>query len=374
MTSRIPGTVSNLIVSQKVAAMGAIGLDTHRILGLAGLPAKSFEDPRGRLATEVCVPLWAAAVRVSGDPAIALRVGAALQAGALGSYEYLLRNSETLRETVVRADRFMKLMDDMARIVLVESDEVAVLRVHRVGGHPFPPHDVECLFSAVLAFGRKEVGAVRFCAVRFSHAPPTDPSRYERHFACPVRFGAEHDEMHLPAFLLEGRAPQADPNLGRVLQEHNEYLLSRLPSDDPFVYLVRSKLVQRLRDANLPDPRWVARELHMSARTLRRRLQAEGTGYHALLDDVRAQLARQYVLERREGFDAIATRLAFGDASAFFRAFKRWTGTTPAQYRKRDATGAPDSDRLLLRRSGPHLPARTRCRVRSSRSVRGSSR
>ena len=182
---------------------------------------------------------------------------------------------------------------------------------------------------------------MRFCAVRFSHAAPTDVARYEKHFACPVRFGAEHDEMHAPAFLLEGHAPQADPNLGRVLQEHNEYLLSRLPSDDPFVYLVRSKLVDRLRGADLPDPRWLARELHVSERTLRRRLQAEGTGYHALLDEVRAQLARLSVIETREGFDAIARRLAFGDASAFFRAFRRWHGTTPAQYRKETAVAAP---------------------------------
>jgi AraC-like DNA-binding protein len=341
MTSRIPGTVSNLVVSQKVDAMATLGLDTRRILGLAGLPPETFEDPRGRLAAEVTIPLWEAAVRVSGDPAIALRVGAALPAGALGSYEYLLRNSATLREMVAHADRFMKLLDDMTRVVLVESPETAAIRVHRRGGHPFPPHDIECGFAAVLAFAREKLEAIRFCAVRFAHAAPTAPSRYEKHFACPVRFGAEHYEMHLPAFVLQERAPEADPNLGRVLREHSEYLLSRLPSDNPLLYQVRSKLVERLRVGDLLDPRSVARELHLSERTLRRRLQAEGTGYHAIVDDVRAQLARQYVIETREGFDTIARRLAFADASAFFRAFRRWTNTTPAQFRKRDTVVPP---------------------------------
>jgi AraC-like DNA-binding protein len=340
MTPRIPGTVSNLVTSQKVAAMAALGLDMDRILGLAGLPSARFEDPHGRLPTEVIPPLWAAAIHVSGDPAVALRVGTQLQAGALGSFEYLLRNSETLRETVDRADRFMKLMDDMARVRIVESGDVVALRVHRTGGHPFPPQDIECWFAAVLSFARKDIPTLYLRAVHFTHAAPTSPALYAKHFGCPVRFEADHDEMHMPAAMLQERAPHADPNLGRVLQEHTEHLLSQLPRADPFVYAVRSKLLEQLR-SGAPDPSSVARALHVSERTLRRRLQAEGTGYQALLEDLRMQLARQYVGETNQGYEVIARRLAFSDSSAFFRAFKRWTGTTPSQFRKEARRSPP---------------------------------
>jgi AraC-like DNA-binding protein len=336
MASPIPGTVSNLIVAQKVAAMAALGLDTRRILSMTRITVQRLADPRGRIPTEECIPLWTAAVRVSGDPAIALRVGAVLEAGALGSYEYMLRNSGTVRQTVERADRFMRLMDDMARISLLEFEGKAVLRALRTGGHRYPPHDIECWFSALFAFARKEIPALYPCAVHFAHAAFGDPSRYEEHFGCPVTFGAPHNELHLPASLLEIRVPSADPNLGRVLEEHSEYLLSQLPRVDSFVHLVRGKLLERLESAVLPDPRSIARELRVSERTLRRRLQSEGTGYHALLDDVRGQLARQYVLGTYDAFEVISKRLAFGDASAFFRAFKRWTGPTPAQFRKHD--------------------------------------
>jgi AraC-like DNA-binding protein len=338
MTPRTPGTVSNLVVSQKVAAMAALGLDAKRILGLAGLPAARLEDPHGRLPTEAIVPVWAAAIRLSGDPALALRVGTQLQVGALGTYEYLLRNSETLRQIVERADRFMRLMDDMARVQFIERGDVAALRVYRSGGYAFPPQDVECWFAAALQFARKEVPTLRLLSVRFTHTAPTDPAHYAKHFGCPVGFEAVHNEMHLPIAFLDERPPRADPNLGRVLQEHTEYLLSQLPSADPFVYAVRSKLLEQLR-SGAPETAAVARALHVSERTLRRRLRAEGTGYQALLEDLRMQLAGQYVGQTREGFVAIARRLAFSDASAFFRAFKRWTGITPAQYRKRMVEG-----------------------------------
>jgi AraC-like DNA-binding protein len=332
MTPRVPGTVSTLLLLQKVEVLAALGLDTTRILGLAGLSRERLTDPHGRLPADANFSFWDATIRVSGDPAIGLKVGARLRTGALGSFEYLLRNSETFEHSLERADRFMRLVDDTARLELRKGEHVAILRIYRAGGYPLPPLDVEVLFSAAASILGRELPGARLSAVRFMHAAPADPSVYARHFGCPVAFGADANELQVPAALLQQRAPDADPNLGMVLEEYAAHLVTQLPTGDALVSAARGRLLEELK-VGVPSPASVARALHLSERTLRRRLKAEGTSYQALLEGLREQLGRDYVACTREGFDAVANRLAFRDASTFFRAFKRWTGTTPAQYR-----------------------------------------
>jgi AraC-like DNA-binding protein len=334
MTPRVPGTMSALLFLQKVEALAGLGLDTARILGLAGLPRERLIDPHGRLPADASFSFWDAAIRVSGDPAIGLKVGEGLRTGALGSFEYLLRNSETVEQTVERADRFMRLVDDTARLELRKDERVAALRIYRMGGYPFPPSDVEALFSAAASIYRKALAGAAFPAVhvRFTHAAPADDRLYAEYFGCPVAFGSDGNELQFPAALLEQRAPGADPSLGLVLEEYTAHLVAQLPTGDPLVSAARGQLLDELK-SGAPSPASVARALHMSERTLRRRLQADGTSYQALLEGLREQLAREYVVHTRDGFEAVAQRLAFRDASTFFRAFKRWTGVTPAQYR-----------------------------------------
>jgi AraC-like DNA-binding protein len=337
---RVPGTVSTLLVLQKVTVLGALGFDTERILGLAGLSRDRLKSPHGRLPADANFSFWDAAIRVSGDPAIGLRVGAALRIGGLGSYEYLLRNSETLQQAAERADQFMSLVDDTARIEVRESDNVAALRIYRPGGYPFPPADVEVLFTAFASLLREEAPAFRPLAVRFVHAAPTDGARYIRHFGCAVSFECDFNELEFPLALLQERAKGADPHLGLVLEEYARHLVTQLPKADSLVSAARSEIVEELTQ-RAPNAASVARALHMSQRTLRRRLRAEGTSFQLLLEEVRAEIALRFVGGTREGFDAIAERLAFRDASAFFRAFRRWTGTTPAQYRERQRSHEP---------------------------------
>jgi AraC-like DNA-binding protein len=109
-------------------------------------------------------------------------------------------------------------------------------------------------------------------------------------------------------------------------------LLDNLPKEDPFVHRARSVLLEALAngDASLEA---AAAALHVGTRTLRRRLEEHGTSYKALLDEVRRELAYHYVGTTEEPLAAVAARLGFTEPSTFYRAFKRWSGTTPAAYR-----------------------------------------
>jgi AraC-like DNA-binding protein len=334
MLPAMSATVSTIPMAFEVSTLAALGVDTDRVLGLAGLTRERVADPHGRLPVEALFRFWDAAIRVSGDPSIGLRVGASIHQGALGGFEYMLRHSASMRQCLDRAERYMRLVDDVGRVDLVEAGELAALRVSRRGGYPYVVPEIECLFAAWRSILDKEWPGSHILAVRFAHACPTTPAAYVRHFGCSVRWGEEHNEVEFPAALLDVPARHADAALGEVLEDHARHLLDELPDGDPFIQAARSELRAQL-GRGAPSIVLLARALHMSERTLRRHLDAQGTSYQALLEELREELACHYVARTKDGFDVIAERLAFADASTFFRAFKRWTGTTPAQYRAR---------------------------------------
>ena len=331
-------TISTLILAFELGVFESFGLDTDRILGLAELSRECLADPAGRVPLAARFRWWDAAVSVSGDPALGLRVGSVMPVGALGSFEYLLRNCASLGEVITRANEFMRLVDETGVIEIVREGDVAALRASRSGGYPNAPPEIDCLFAASLVIVEEALPGARLLSVRYSHPAPTDVAVYTRHFGCLVRFESEHNEIRFPAELIDAPQAHADRNLARVLEEHARHLLAHLPDEDPFLQTARRELLQQI-DRGAPSATQLARALGSSERTLRRRLDAEGTSYNALLGEVRQALARRYVTQTREGFEAIAERLAFADASTFFRAFKRWTGMTPAQFRERAKLG-----------------------------------
>lgn len=148
-----------------------------------------------------------------------------------------------------------------------------------------------------------------------------------------MTFEEPYNEIVIRRSALDRPVPMADPVLSRVLEEHLTYVLEHLPTEDAFVQRARRMLgdaLQRKGDVSLE---LLARTLHMSERTLRRRLEDQGTSYKNLLDELRRELACHYVARTGESFEETGARLGFADISAFYRAFKRWTATTPAAYR-----------------------------------------
>jgi AraC-like DNA-binding protein len=333
----VHATVSTLTISAPLAALRALGIDGDEVVRLANLPREVLSDPHARLPVEMILRLWEAAVRVSGDPSIGLRVGEQVHSGAFGSFEYLLRNSETVQKLLVRAAEFMRLIDDSCLLEVSEHEGTATLRVTRTDGYFHPQAEVECFFAACRALQQREWPGAAISAVTFTERCPTEVATYVRYFGCGVRFEREHNQIQFPASLLGDAPHHADPNLGLVLEEYARHLLTKLPEGAPLVNAMRRLLLEQLGHGP-PSLALVARTLHLSERTLRRRLDAEGTSYQIVLDELRQSLAYQYVGKSRAGFEDIAARLGYSDAGTFLRAFRRWSGTTPAQFRERART------------------------------------
>jgi AraC-like DNA-binding protein len=308
------------------------------------MPRDRLSDPQARLPSAMDRVLWEAALAESGDPALSLRLVEQLPPGAFGSFEYVLRNCETVEQLSARANEFMRLIDDLAQLEIRREGEHVALRLSRVGGYPLVGACVETVFALGLSIARQQKRPTDYLhAVHFTHRSAAPVERFERYFGCAVRFGAEHNDLiGTPAMLSANLG--GDPNLRDVLEELARHQLKQVPQVDPLLHTVRSRLRAQLRQgsANLSS---VSRSLHMSERTLRRRLQDAGTGYQPLLDELRGELAVEYVIAPDVDIATVSTQLGFADPSTFYRAFKRWTGMTPAQYQKRALLGAaPASD------------------------------
>jgi AraC-like DNA-binding protein len=215
---------------------------------------------------------------------------------------------------------------------LIEDGPRALLRMWRVGGYPHPAQGVECLFAILVRHATEELPGFRPIEVRLSHPAAGELAEYPRRFGCPVRFEQPDNEIVFPSAALDVPLRTADPQLGQVLEEHVQGLLDALPHGDPFVHRARSALASTLANGG-PSLEALAASLHMTPRTLRRRLDEQSTSYKALLDELRRELACHYLNRSTERFEQIANRLGFAEPSTFYRAFKRWTGTTPALYR-----------------------------------------
>ncbi|MEY4578121.1 MAG: transcriptional regulator, AraC family [Pseudomonadota bacterium] len=315
-----------------VFAANKLGLDSARIFGQLGLRLEDIANTNARFRASLEFDIWNALELASGDPCIGVRMGDLIEVGALGAYDYMLRNCATLRAAITTADRYMRVVDDLTRISVIDEGATSRVRLWRIGDYPMPGHGIECTFLAIVRFIGDANPNVVAREMRFSHRMTGALEERTRRFKCPVIFEQAHAECVLAAEALDLPNPRADPRLGQVLEEHVRNMLASLPAEDALMHRARLSLATLLRAQNA-SLETLADELHMSARTLRRRLEEHGSSYRALLDELRAQLADHYVARTDQSFEQIAARLGFTEPSTFYRAFKRWLGTTPAAYR-----------------------------------------
>jgi AraC-like DNA-binding protein len=312
-----------------LAGLAAAGARTADVLARVGIAPSDLSDPERRIPREIIVSLWQAAREVTGDPAFGLHVAEMLRPGMFDVVEYLARSSRTLGDAARRAQRYVRLFDDVAELAIEEHADRAILQPRLSHGVDFPDGVVDCVLAAGVVFARQVTGVqIVPLAVTFTTSPPRELGEYLRVFGVAPQFDAAAPTLVLSRAHFDAPLITADPALSGILDRHAEQLLARLPPVDRFVDRVRGLLAEELRGGD-PSAERIASRLHMSTRTLRRRLDEQGTGLSQLLDELRKALALRYLDEARLTLDEIAFELGFADARAFRRAFKRWTGRTP---------------------------------------------
>lgn len=327
--------VSTQVIRAIVGAAAAFGVAPAALLARVGLDAGAAGDPDGWVPLEVENALWEAAAELAGEAAFGLHAAQRLEPGTFGVLDYALRSSATVREALARLVRYNRLTHEVASFA-VQAEGARARLVHGFGAEPLGPsrHASEFTLATVVLVTGQLIGRPwQPQAVRFIHAAPPDIAPHRAIFGDDLAFEQPQNEVVFEASFLDTPLVSADPGLAAVLDQHAALLLERLPQGADFVQRLRGLVANELSGGN-PTIEHVAGRLGMSPRTLQRTLAEQGTTYQDVVEGVRQQLARRLLAERTVAIAAVAFLLGYSEPSAFHRAYKRWTGQTPAAWRR----------------------------------------
>ena len=290
-----------------------------------------------RIPHGLAVDLLDDALAQSGDPALALHAAEHIRPGDFDALEYALRASSSLRESMQRCMRYVRLMHDGARFDLVLQGPMAVWSV-TIGDAPLETRaENEYALGAVIVMGRMVTGLnLRPLEVRLPGPPPEDTTEYHRILADRVEWHQATCAVVFPAVHLELPISPPNPELFRVVTDHADRLLAQVTATGRFTRKIRELVLRELpagaSGATTLD--LVATRLEMNPRTLRRRLAEEGTTFFEQLDEVRRELAIELVTRSHRPLTEVAFLLGFSSPSALNKAFRRWTGQSPKHHRR----------------------------------------
>jgi AraC-like DNA-binding protein len=315
-------------------ACARLGLDTQRILAAAQLDADALQDPDARLPIEQVEILWRSAYEISGDPDLSLHAIEVLPFGAYRVVDLLASSAPTIGTALTKVADYFPLINTAVRLRY----EIGHAEVSYAVEAPSRPSVLtrayaEYVLAAVVLRTRAAAREpFQLQRVEFSHPRPANTREHERIFACPVAFDADTTRLVIAREVWEAPCGEG-ATLFSVLDAHAQLLFERLPPGDDLVEHVGQAVKAELRGGS-PELPSIARRLAMSPRTLQRRLKQHGIRFETLLDAARFRAAQAYLAERDIAASEVAYLLGFAGQSAFNRAFKRWSGQTPTEYRR----------------------------------------
>ncbi|MDA8879946.1 AraC family transcriptional regulator ligand-binding domain-containing protein [Pseudomonadales bacterium] len=310
-------------------------LDTDKMLREAGVDLKAAARGDQRVSFEVVDRFWAMAVEATGNPTIGLDVVEDLNPVVYRSLGVALLCSSTLRDFFRRFDRFFAVISTLETTNFEETEEWAVFTDHQLVD--YSRATVGCHSDAFAAFLVKLIRMVYKpdyspLKVQLAWTPPAEyQKRYQDWFGCPIEFGFKDSSVFVNPQDLDVELVGANPDIALQNDQLAMTVLSGMRKLDlPEQVYVR--LIDFLPAGDCSREK-VARSLAMSESAFQKKLKAAGTSYQELLDDTRMELAKHHLSDPDMSVDEVAYLLGFSDCSNFTRAFKRWLGVSPREYR-----------------------------------------
>ena len=328
-----PGTVAICFVAAALDSVRARQMDTDALLARVGLSPNLLQVPQARVSAKHYGELWRL-VALTLDDEFFGQDSRRMKSGSFAMLVHAVVGCRDLGRALDRSLRFYGLILDDFACSWQRNDEEAVLilrervrdGIPRVFGHEvllMLLHGVACWLV-----GRR----IPILRARFGYAEPAHSAEYRLMYCTDLGFGASHTAIVFDAAYLSLPIVQNERSVKDFLRTAPESILVKYKNGSSLTARIRRRLRQLL-PADVPDFDQLARELNMTSATLRRRLHAEGASYQGIKDQLRRDLAIGYLSHSSRSVLDIALELGFSERSAFHRAFRKWTGASPGEFR-----------------------------------------
>jgi AraC-like DNA-binding protein len=316
-----------------------LGVSASAVLRRAGLPQSYKDQPRVLLNTGEWFALWRAVGEVSADSAIGLLLGTETRTERFHPIGLAALSTENFGAAIDQMARYKQLTCP-EEIVQEMDDEEWCIQFHwLLADEVEPPVLIDCCFAWVLSTARHGTGT-RLSPLRVEFAQPRPHLKaVERHFGCRAVCGGPRNALVFRAADAQRRFVTRNAELLALLAPQFEQELKQQNVEEKFAERVRSAIQQKLTGRR-PAIEDIAGALHISSRTLQRRLQDEGSSFQRVLEEARHQLARHYLNNSGLELNEAAYLLGYEDGNSFVRAFRGWEGVPPARWRENQRSSA----------------------------------
>jgi AraC-like DNA-binding protein len=317
-----------------------LGLSPEEVLRQAELPMGLFNQEKILVSTEQFFALYRGIAEASSDPGLGLKLGTEERVERYDPIKIAALSARSFRDAVERLARYKQLTCPEEIRLVERGSECAVQFVWLLAQENEPSLLVDVCFAWIVGIGRRGTRRpVTPLRVELQRAM-AQRELYEAHFLCPVKFRAKQNALVFSKADMELPFVTHNPDLLAIVAPQLEAELTEQVAQKTFIEQAKGILKQLLagRRPGIPD---LARELHLSTRTLQRRLTEQGITFQRLLEEARRELARHYLLQSSLELNETAYLLGYEDSNSFFRAFQQWEGTSPGRWRVRQRNSQP---------------------------------
>jgi AraC-like DNA-binding protein len=314
-----------------VDAFERLGYDVAALLAAVGVRRTDLDDPDALIPCETCGRLFQCAMQSRRLANVGIRLGAVVPIGTFPLLDYLALSSDDVGQACRQCSRFVQLVGSPFPLEIDDTDDP--IRVVCLTSDPGMRFGVAYSISLMVHHLREETDpSVAFEYVSLMHEPD-DRSEVERILGCRVRAQAAWSGVALSREAWTQPMRRRDSVLRSMLEDHATEVAAKRPMGDPLIASVRRALVRRIGRGD-DSVEAIARELAMSPRTLQRRLSEAGVSYQELSDQLHREVAEKHLTDSRLSIAEVAYLLGYSEPAAFHRAFKRWNGVTPQEFRR----------------------------------------